>query len=77
MAIKGNCVAYVHIEKQDMYSHFFLCTIWDTWEDIILYAGDEPHIAISYPEDKRFDLISDPIVIHQEVSSCHNPFITK
>lgn len=74
--IKGNRGAYVQIVDQYEYSHFFLCTIWDSWEQIYLYAGHEPHVAITYPEDAKYSLISDPIVIHQEVNSENNPFIT-
>jgi len=75
--IDGNRGAYIQIVDQNEYSHFFLCTIWNTWEDIILNAGKTPHIAITYPEDERYSLISDPIVIHQEVNVCDNPFIKK
>ncbi len=72
--IAGNKGVYTKIVDQDEYSHFFLCTIWSTWEDIKLYAGNKPYLAITYPEDEQFSLISDPIVIHQHVNSCDNPF---
>jgi len=52
----------------------FLCTKWDSWESMVDYAGIEPHIAVTYPEDERYDLISDPIVIIQEVTDSKNPF---
>ena len=73
-ALAGNRGVYVQVVDQDAFSHFFLCTIWASWEDVILYAGDNPGIAITYPEDERYGLISDPIVIHQEVRACDNPF---
>jgi hypothetical protein len=73
-AIKGNSGAYVRIVEQGEYAHFFLCTIWDSLESIILYAGDNPTIAVTYPEDDKYGLISDPIFIHQEVASAKNPF---
>lgn len=75
--IKGNLGAYIKIVDQDEFSHFFLCTIWSSWEDINFYAGEKPDIAITYQEDEKFKLISDPIVIHQEISSSDNPFIIK
>jgi hypothetical protein len=31
-------------------------------------------MAITYPEDAAYGLISDPIVIHQEIKHCDNPF---
>lgn len=73
-AIKGNLGAYVKIVEQHGYAHFFLCTVWDTMDSIMAYAGNTPAIAVTYPEDGNFQLISDPIVIHQTVSSAQNPF---
>ncbi len=75
LLIKGNLGAYVEIIDQDEYSHFFLCTIWETFDDIIKYAGVNPNVAITYPEDSVYGLISDPIVIHQEVHHSDNPFL--
>ena len=72
--IAGNLGAYCIKIDQDDYAHFFLCTVWSSWADILRYAGNNPGIAIAYPEDKQYGLISDPIVIHQEVSSSDNPF---
>ncbi len=73
--IKGNHGAYVHIEEQEGYAHFFLCTVWDSWEDVVEFAGEKPSIAVTYPEDSKYGLISDPIVIHQQVNTDKNPFI--
>jgi hypothetical protein len=73
-AIKGNRGAYVRTVEQGEYAHFFLCTLWDSMESIILYAGDNPTAAVTYPEDDEYGLISDPIVVHQEVATAKNPF---
>lgn len=73
-SISGNLGAFVKIVEQDEYAHFFLCTIWDSMDSIVSYAGPNPTIAVTYPEDSRYGLISDPIVIHQEVLSANNPF---
>ncbi len=51
-----------------------MCTLWDKMESVVLYAGENPEIAVTYPKDGKYDLISDPIVIHQEVKSGQNPF---
>ena len=75
MAIQGNRGAYVKIVEQNEWAHFFLCTIWETMDSVVEYAGSNPEIAVTYPEDEQYGLISDPIVIHQEVSSSQNPFI--
>jgi hypothetical protein len=74
LALNGNLGAYVEIVEQDDYAHFFLCTIWVSWDAIFLFAGNQPNIAVTYPEDVKYGLISDPIVIHQEVGTNENPF---
>lgn len=73
-AISGNRGAFVEIVDQGRYTHFFLCTLWDSMESVILYAGENPTVAVTYPEDEKYGLISDPIVIHQEVTLASNPF---
>ena len=75
LSIEGNKGAYLKIVEQGEYAHFFLCTKWDTMDSVIAYAGHEPTIAVTYPEDENFGLISDPIVILQEVSDSDNPFV--
>lgn len=74
-AIKGNQGAYLKIVEQGEYAHFFLCTKWETMENIIEFAGDHPTTAVTYPEDEKYGLISDPIVVIQEVTDAKNPFL--
>lgn len=74
IAIPGNRGAFLKVIEQDEYAHFFLCTLWDDMVAVINYAGSNPKIAVTYPKDKEFGLISDPIVILQEVNSVKNPF---
>ncbi len=73
-AIPGNRGAYLKIVEQGEYAHFFLCTKWDSMASMIAYAGQEPAIAVNYPEDEHYSLISDPIVIIQEVVDGSDPF---
>lgn len=73
-SLPGNRGAFLKMVDQGSYTHFFLCTLWDKIEDIILYAGENPTVAVTYPEDEKYGLISDPIVIHQEVKHKQNPF---
>lgn len=73
-AINGNKGAYLKIVEQEQYAHFFLCTKWDSMESMIAYTGSDPSIAVIYPEDEKYGLISDPIVIIQEVPDERNPF---
>lgn len=72
--LPGNRGAYVKVVCQGRYAHFFLCTFWDQMKDIVRYAGENPAIAVTYPEDEKYGLISGPIVIHQEVAGCGNSF---
>ena len=74
LSIEGNKGAYLKIVEQGEYAHFFLCTKWDTMDSVIAYAGNEPTMAVTYPEHEKYGLISDPIVILQEVSDSESPF---
>ena len=65
----GNCGAYLRVVEKGEFAHFFLCTLWDSMESMRAFAGAEPEVAVDYPEDARYRLISDPIVIIQEVAS--------
>ena len=75
LAVLGNRGVFLKIVEQERYAHFFLCTKWDSMKSVIAYAGCNPTIAVTYPEDEKYDLISDPIVIIQEVPDDRNPFI--
>ncbi|MDK2941609.1 MAG: hypothetical protein PWP56_1122 [Acetobacterium sp.] len=74
LAIPGNRGAFLKIVEQGEYAHFFLCTKWDSMASMIAYAGQEPAIAVTYPEDEHYGLISDPIVIIEEVLDDGDPF---
>lgn len=73
--IAGNKGAYLKVVKKGAYAHFFLCTLWESMESMKLYSGEHPEIAVDYPEDAKYHLISDPIVVIQEVVSAKNPFV--
>lgn len=75
LAIPGNRGAFLKIVEQGEYAHFFLCTKWDNMDSMLAYSGSNPTIAVTYPEDNTYGLISDPIVIIQEVLDDKNPFI--
>jgi len=74
LATRGNQGAFLKIIEQGRYAHFFLCTKWDSMESMIAFAGEQPTIAVTYPEDEKYGLISDPIVLLQEVSDSRDPF---
>jgi heme-degrading monooxygenase HmoA len=75
LTISGNRGAFLKTVVHEGYAHFFLCTKWESMESVQAYAGNNPTIAVTYPEDKKYGLISDPIVIIQEVADNRNPFI--
>ena len=75
LAIKGNRGAFLKIVEQGDEAHFFLCTKWDSMASMIAYAGQNPAIAVTYPEDEKYGLVSDPIVIIQEVVDDGDPFL--
>ncbi len=56
-AIKGNMGAFVKIIEQGEYAHFFLCTIWDSMESIISYAGESPTVSAT-PKRPKADGIA-------------------
>ena len=42
-------------------------TLWDSWESIRAFAGDDVERARYYPEDTRYLLELEPTVTHFEV----------
>lgn len=66
-ATPGNLGVSICRRAQNGYEHFFMVSYWTDFEVIKVFAGPEPDIAVTYPEDADFGLISDPIVLHHEV----------
>ena len=73
-ATPGNLAAYMYQVSQDMYVHFFMVSYWKDMEAVKAFAGDLPHISVTYPEDYQYELISDPIVLHHEIKSLPTGF---
>ena len=65
--ITGNLGAFVRQEVQGDYAHFFLATYWESLSAIKRFAGEEYQVAVTYPDDEVFALISDPYVFHHQV----------
>lgn len=68
-SIAGNLAAEFRQETQGEYEHFFLATYWESLDAVKAFAGDNYHVAVTYPDDEQFELISDPYVFQHEVSS--------
>lgn len=73
-SIKGNLGSYMYSQTQDEYEHFFMVSYWTDYDAIRAYAGLNPQIAVTYPEDSEYSLISDPIVLHFEVANVPSEF---
>ncbi|MEQ1323612.1 hypothetical protein [Acinetobacter soli] len=67
--IAGNQGAFVKQVIQNQWAHFFLATYWDDLSSIKAFAGDDYQIAVTYPDDEQYELISDPYVFHHAVST--------
>lgn len=65
--IPGNLGADIYNHLQAGWEHFFMVSYWESFEAVKAFAGLDPQIAVCYPEDDRFGLISDPIVLHHEI----------
>jgi len=65
--IKGNLGAFVKQERQGDWEHFFLATYWADLDSVKAFAGDDYHVAVTYPEDDKYGLLSDPYVFQHEV----------
>ena len=65
----GNKGAAVRRETQGDWEHFFLATWWEDLNAVKAFAGEHYQIAVTYPDDEVFELLSDPYVFQHEVRS--------
>lgn len=71
--VQGNKGAFVRREIQGNWEHFFLATYWQDLEAVKLFAGENYHVAVTYPDDGLFELLSDPYVFQHEVDTVSTP----
>jgi len=69
MSIPGNKGAFVRSEIQGAWAHFFLATYWQDLESVKAFAGEHYHVAVTYPDDEAFELLSDPYVFQHNVEA--------
>lgn len=67
--VAGNRGAFVRRETQADREHFFLATYWQDLDAVKAFAGEEYHVAVTYPDDEAFALLSDPYVFQHEVAA--------
>jgi len=64
---KGNRGVYVFRHDENRYSHFYLLTLWESYNAIKAFAGEDFEKARYYPEDEDFLLEKELLVQHFEV----------
>jgi len=68
-SVEGNRGALVRRETQGDWEHFFLATYWQDLNAVKEFAGENYNVAVTYPDDEEFELLSDPYVFQHEVTS--------
>ncbi|UCC87074.1 MAG: hypothetical protein JSV81_19820 [Anaerolineales bacterium] len=66
-ATPGNQGMYVLRKVEGDVAHFVLISLWDSWEAIQRFAGQDVERARYYPEDESYLLELEPTVTHYEV----------
>jgi len=66
-ATPGNRAVYTLRRVAEGKCEFLLLTLWDSWDAIKAFAGDDYEKAVYYPEDNKFLLDRSPRVEHYEV----------
>jgi hypothetical protein len=67
--IPGNRGAFVRSETQGDWPHFFLAKWWQGLQSIKEFAGENYHMAVTYPDDEEFELLSEPYVFQHVVET--------
>ncbi|MBV8221022.1 MAG: hypothetical protein JO325_21370 [Solirubrobacterales bacterium] len=63
----GNRGAWMLRRDVDGNTEFVMFTLWESMESIRAFAGDNPEVAVFYPEDDRYLVERDETVAHYEV----------
>ncbi|MBV8050190.1 MAG: antibiotic biosynthesis monooxygenase, partial [Acidobacteriaceae bacterium] len=66
-AIPGNCGVWTLRRVAEGKCEFTLISLWDSWDAIKAFAGDDYEKAVFYPEDDQFLIERGPRVLHYEV----------
>lgn len=64
---EGNRGAWMLRRDVEDKTEFLMFTLWESMEAIKGFAGEEPEIAVFYPEDDRFLVERDEFVSHYDV----------
>ena len=69
-SIPGNRGVWVLRRVQGETAEFTLISLWDSYDAIRAFAGEDYEKAVYYPEDRKFLLDLPPGVEHHEVLEC-------
>jgi heme-degrading monooxygenase HmoA len=50
-------------------TEFVMFTLWDSMDAVKQFAGDQPEVAVYYPEDDRYLIERGEFVSHYEVAA--------
>jgi heme-degrading monooxygenase HmoA len=64
---EGNQGVFVLRSIRGGRAEFLLLTLWESWDAIQQFAGDDVEKAVYYPEDQDYLLSLDPKVEHYDV----------
>ena len=64
---KGNRGVFVLQRTDADVTHFLLVTLWESYDDIEAFAGEDIERARYYPEDSEYLLELEPLATHYEV----------
>ena len=67
-ATEGNRGVQVLRRTEDGRTHFLLVSLWDSWDAVRAFAGDDVERARYYPADEEYLLEMEPRVTHYEVA---------
>ena len=66
-ATPGNRGVQILCRVDGPLAHFLLVTLWESWDAIRAFAGDDVERAKYYPEDAEYLVELEPTVTHYEV----------
>src|SRR5215471_7105617 len=66
-ATEGNQGVLVLRRIRNGHAEFFLLSLWESWDSIREFSGNDVEKAFYYPEDSEYLLSMEPEVEHYEV----------
>jgi heme-degrading monooxygenase HmoA len=66
-ATRGNRGVYIFMRTKEGKAYFQMISLWDSYESIRMFAGEDYELARYYPEDKDYLLELEKYVTHYEV----------